>query len=207
MPMLKMNRIALALLLCCTAVTAAAGQDPQRRIDTARRQAVASGLPVAVLDDKVAEGRAKGVPLERIALAVEHRLGALGRARDVMGRTTPAADLAAGADALDAGVTPEVLAELSRAAPQAQRAVAVAVLAQLVREGVASERALQRVQAALQRGPDALRELPAQAAGGSAGSPPGQSRGATTGNRGQGRGGGPPASVPGPKGRGRGRGN
>ena len=74
MVFLKMNRIALALLLSCVAASGAGAQDPARRIEAARRQAAAGGLPVEVLDDKVAEGRAKGVPLDRVAAAVEHRL-------------------------------------------------------------------------------------------------------------------------------------
>ena len=201
-----MKQIALALLLCCSTALAAGAQDAQRRIDSARRTAASAGLPVQLLEDKLAEGRAKGVPLERIAAAVEHRLAGITRAREVMGRGVAAADLAAGADALDAGVAPTALATLSREAPAAQRAVAVAVLTQLVSEGLASERALERVQAALRRGPDALRELPAQAQGrGNAGAPPAHGRGNVGGS--SGRGGGPPASVPGPRGRGRGRGN
>lgn len=200
-----MKRIALALLLCASTALAAGAQDAQRRIDQARRTATTSGVPVQLLEDKVAEGRAKGVPLDRIAAAVEHRLAMLTQARGVMGRTVAAQDLSAGADALDAGVTPAVLATLSTQAPPAQRAVAVAVLTQLVSEGLASERALERVQAALQRGPDALRELPAQSRGqGNAGSPPAHGRSGARGNRGAG---GPPASVPSPRGRGRGRGN
>ena len=197
-----MNRIVLALLLSCVAASGAGAQDPARRIEAARRQAAAGGLPVEVLDDKVAEGRAKGVPLDRVAAAVEHRLAGLTRAREVMGRGVSPADLASGADALDAGVSAQVLTILSAQAPPRERAVAVAVLAQLVREGAASERALQRVQAALRRGPDALRELPAQAAGQARGQPGGPPAGA-----GPGRGGGPPAGVPAPRGRGRGRGN
>jgi hypothetical protein len=196
-----MKRIALALLLCLSTALAAGAQDAQRRIDNARRSAASAGLPVQLLEDKVAEGRAKGVPLDRIAAAVEHRLAGITRAREVMGRAVTPADLAAGADALDAGVSSAALTTLSREAPPAQRAVAVAVLTQLVSEGLASDRALERVQAALRRGPDALRELPAQTQGrGSAGAPPARGRDNARGR------GGPPPSVPGGGGRGRGQG-
>lgn len=201
----------LALLVALTALSQPVhAQDPQQRIDTARRRAEAAGIPVALLDSKVAEGRAKGVPMDRIAVAVERRLASLSRAREAMAgapRTAPvsSADLSVGADAIEAGVEPGVLGRLTVAAPGNQRAVAIAVLTELVSGGVSSENALARVTAALARGPEALRRLPGEAAGergrGNAGSPPGQSnRGRgnnSAGGRGRGQG-GPPASVPGP---------
>jgi hypothetical protein len=198
----------------------ARAQDPQQRIEAARRRAEAAGIPVALLDAKVAEGRAKGVPMDRIAGAVERRLESLGRARAAMAgapRTAPVtpADLSVGADAIEAGVEPGVLGRLTAAAPGNQRAVAIAKLTELVNAGASSENALARVTAALAQGPEALRRLPGEAAGergrGNQGSPPGQtSRGRgnnDAGGRGRGQG-GPPASVPGPTERpGRGRDN
>lgn len=183
-------------------------QDPQQRIETARRRAEAAGIPVALLDSKVAEGRAKGVPMDRIAGAVERRLASLGRAREAMAgapRAAPvsSADLSVGADAIEAGVEPGVLGRLTVAAPGNQRAVAISILTELVNAGVSSENALARVTAALTRGPEALRRLPGEAAGergrGNAGSPPGQGNRGRGNNSAGGRGqGGPPASVPGP---------
>jgi hypothetical protein len=213
----------LGLVLALAAVPAPAhAQDPQQRIEAARRRAEGAGIPVSLLDGKVAEGRAKGVPMDRIAAAVEHRLVTLSQARQVMGgapRTAPvtSADLSVGADALEAGVTPHVLGQLTTAAPAAQRAVAIAILTQLVSGGLSSERALARVQAAMARGPEALRRLPGEAASerGQGGSPPGNGNGRgngrgrgndNAGGRGRGQG-GPPASVPGPTDRPRGRGN
>lgn len=210
------RRMTLLLLLALLPVGAAAQEgDPGRRIAAARLEARAAGLPVTLLDSKVAEGQAKGVPADRIAAAVERRLGSLVRAREVMGARVAAADLGVGADALEGGVEPEALRTLAGSAPAQQRAVAIAVLTQLVRDGEASGRALARVQAALARGPEALRSLPAQAAAarGAVG-PPG--RGVGRGNaRGRGNA-GPPATIPGPgekpergggKGQGRGNGN
>src|SRR5206468_197636 len=81
------------------------------------------------------------------------------RARDAMGggprppALTPA-DLNVGADALDAGVDPAALGRLAREAGADRRTVAIAVLTQLVQEGMASEQALARVTAALARDPD-----------------------------------------------------
>jgi hypothetical protein len=205
-----MRAILLASLLLASLAPAGvwAQGAPEQRIEAARQRAAQAGVPVALLDAKVAEGRAKGVSVERIAGAVEQRLELLGRARQAMGPRTAAADLSVGADALNAGVSAESLGALAAKAPAPERAVAIAVLTQLVRDGEASERALERVTAALNRGPDALRELPGQAAAARQNrplTPPGRERGAAAAGRGQG---GPPASVPAPgEGRGRGRGH
>jgi hypothetical protein len=217
---MRIVRLFVALWLALAAFPAAAhAQDPQQRIDAARRRAESAGIPVALLDSKVAEGRAKGVPLDRIAVAVERRLASLGRARDAMagvprGAPVSSGDLSVGADAIEAGVEPGVLGRLAVAAPAAHRAMAISALMDLVSQGESSERALARVTAALQRGPDALRRLPGEARSERArgnGPPPGR------GNPGQGQGnargrgqGGPPAAVPGPTerpGQGKGRGN
>ncbi len=210
-----MKRIFLAaLLLSLSAPAGAVAQPgPEQRIEAVRRRAAELSIPVALVDGKVAEGRAKGIPADRIAAAVEHRLEMLSRARQAMGpRGAAPADLSVGADALEAGVAPEVLNTLAAQAPPAQRAMAIAVLSQLVRGGESSEHALEQVKAAMSRGPEALRALPGEAAGragkpngppGPAGNPGNQSGRGNVGGRG-----GPPASVPAPgQGRGRGRGN
>jgi hypothetical protein len=192
--------ITLLLLACAGLPGTAAAQPPEARIEAARQRAAAAGLPVSLLDRKVAEGRAKGIPADRIAVAVDRRLDALSRAaRAMAGAPVSADDLSVGADALEAGVEPGALGRLAAAAPADRRAVAIAVLTQLVSDGESSERALARVSAALRRGPEALRRLPGEAAasrgrgGPPAGRGPGEARG-----RGQG---GPPAAVPGPTGR------
>lgn len=205
--MLKRIILFAVLLLTLAPAVPAAAQDPEQRIQAARRRAEQTGIPVALLDGKVAEGRAKGVPADRIAAAVERRLESLTRARDAMrgGRATALSegDLSVGADALEAGVSAEVLAQIAARAAADRRAVAIAVLTQLVQSGVASERALERVTAALARGPDALRSLPGEASAERGRGPPaGRGPAAEPGSRGRGRGqgqGGPPASVPGPK--------
>ena len=204
--MIKRILLAAFLLLWLPLSAAGAQDGPEQRIQAARRRAEQTGIPVALLDTKVAEGRAKGVPMDRIATAVERRLDALSRARAAMGggsRPVSSADLSVGADALEAGVDAQVLGTLAARAPAGSRAVAIAVLTELVQSGVASERALQRVTAALENGPDALRRLPGEVASERGGPPPGRGPAATPGERGQGRGrsqgGGPPASVPGPK--------
>ena len=197
-----MNRIFVAVLLAFLASAAnAQTPDAAARIAAAREQAAAAGIPAVLLDNKIAEGQAKGVAPERIAGAIERRLASLIRARGVMGawpgvRLSPA-DLKVGADALEAGVDEAVLGALVRSTPADRRTVAVAVLAQLVQGGEPSTRALQRVQVALRGDPQALQNLPARLAAENgrgqlhAGSNPGQPNLVGPPARG-----GPPASVP-----------
>jgi len=165
----------LPVLLLLVAATARAQEDPagatQRvraevRVQTALQMALQAGIPVELLERKVAEGKAKGVPMERIAAAVETRLMALTRARSALQRghveDATAGDLSIAGDAVQAGVSDNALAELVRNAPRERRAVAVAVLTNLVSMGQASERALAQVQAAMGRGPEALLNLEAR---------------------------------------------
>lgn len=215
---MRIVRFVLVLWLALAAVPAPAhAQDPNQRIEAARRRAESAGIPVELLNSKVAEGRAKGVPMDRIAAAVERRLAALSRAREAMGATLRGAavssgDLSVGADAIEAGVEPGVLGRLAAAAPGDRRAVAIAVLTELVSQGESSERALARVTSALQRGSEALRRLPGEAASERSrgnGPPPGRGNPGQGNVRGRGQG-GPPAAVPGPTERperGKGRGN
>jgi hypothetical protein len=126
---------------------------PQARIDAAFHAAAEANVPTSLLSSKVEEGRAKRVPQERIANAVEARLKSLVRASAALNRADveagSAAELAVAADALEAGVSESALIRLSRTAPEGRRVVAVAVLADLVRLGQSSESALARVNAAV----------------------------------------------------------
>ena len=149
--------------------TATAGTGAGARVDAALESAVEAGIPVTLLERKVAEGKAKGVPMERIAVAVEKRLDALMQARDAMARaglqSTTEGELSVAGDAVQAGVSQSALLAISRRAPDESRAVAIAVLTDLVALGQASERAQSRVEAALARGPEALANLSAESAG------------------------------------------
>lgn len=183
---------AVCLVLAPPSLGAQGTGDAAQRIEAARRRADDAGIPVSLLDLKVAEGRAKGVPADRIAGAVEVRLSLLSRAREAMaGGRGPltAADLSAGADALAAGVSPDALGSLTRSAPGDRRAVAIAVLAQLVQEGDASDRALERVRLALAN-PETLRTLPGQVRR----DPPGERRNPASAD-GFGLANGPPSGV------------
>jgi len=190
----------LAFTLSGLDPAAAQVQPAQDRVNTALARARQVGIPVALLESKIAEGKAKGVSIDRIAVAVERRLAALERASEVT-KGQPAigdADLAVAADALQSGVSEGVLRALTETAPPGRRAVAIAALTQLVELGHAPETALERVRDALKRGSDALVNLPAEAGGaaGRRGGPPAVTPGAG-GGRGQG---GPPAGVPAPGG-------
>ena len=190
-----------AMLLLIVPVDVALAQTTQDRIDAATARAREAGVPVALLESKVAEGKAKGIPMDRIAAAVERREAALEKASQALrGRPDVGpADLSVSADAVESGVSTEVLKALAETAPRDRRVVAIAALTELVRQGRVPEAALDRVKDALKRGPEALANLPAQAAAGQnqAG---GQSTTHDGSNAGQGHGGaqGPPASVPAP---------
>ncbi|HET7463980.1 MAG TPA: hypothetical protein VFJ82_22175 [Longimicrobium sp.] len=222
-----MKRVLLTALLLLSPLSWAHAQgDPAQRIQAARQRASQVGIPVALLDNKVAEGRAKGVPADRIAAAVERRLASLERARTAMNAggarlALTGSDLSVGADALEAGVDAGVLGRLARAAAADRRAVAIAVLTELVSRGLSSEQALARVTAALANGAEALRQLPGEAQAGGANGNASATGAAASARRGPpdvrgpanaaahgGRAGagGPPSTVPGPGGKGRGRG-
>ena len=196
---------AVGALILTGGATAAVAQTTQERIDAAVSRARQAGIPVALLESKVAEGKAKGVSMDRIAAAVERREAALEKASQALGRPDEgAANLSVAADAVESGVSAAVLKATADAAPRDRRVVAIAALTELVRQGTLPEAALARVKDALKRGPEALANLPAQAAAGqgqgqgNGGAEPAGNQGA---GKGQGRGAqGPPASVPAPGG-------
>jgi hypothetical protein len=174
-------------------------QAPGARIETALSTATSAGIPTSLLESKVQEGRAKGIPEARIAAAVEARLNALVRAQTALSRAGArgigAAELSVAGDALQAGVTETSMVDVMTRVAAPRRAVAAAVLTELVELGVASDVALARVHAAIAQGGEALVNLPAQASENARG-------------RGRVRVDGPPVEVDaGVRGRGRGRGN
>ena len=196
------SRIAVAVVALALAVATAADaqvQPPQERINASLARARQVGIPVALLESKIAEGKAKGVSLERIAVAIERRQSALERANQALrGQVDAAASLAVGADAIESGVNEAVLRDVAENAPRDRRNVAIATLTELVHQGHAPQAALGRVKDAIKKGPDALTNLPAQAAPGNrgGGSANGQGRGNAGGRAGAEP--GPPAGVPAP---------
>jgi hypothetical protein len=204
--------LAVVGLAMALAPLALGAQTPDEQIRRSLARAADAGVPVALLQSKIDEGRAKGIPMARIAAAVANRLEVLERVHDrLAAQNLDAAELGVAADAAQAGVSDAVLESITTAAPRERRAVALAALTQLVQMGHVPEDALARVTEALQRGPDALMNLPAQAAAArSRGAPagaaggngpaagPGQG-GGQGGGQGNGQGGGqggPPPGVP-----------
>ncbi|HEX6133161.1 MAG TPA: hypothetical protein VFZ24_04220 [Longimicrobiales bacterium] len=179
-------RMLLAAALLALPVGAMA-QTPQERIDGARARALQAGIPISLIEAKIAEGRAKGVSLDRMAAAIERREAALEKAWAAMGRSDDVqpAELGVAGDAIAAGVSEAVLAKLAEVSAGERRAVAIAALTQLVAAGHAPQAALDRVTEALARGGDALANLPAQAAEAAArrGPPAGVGRPATAGQK------------------------
>ena len=172
-------RIIIAVAMVALVVPGAGlalAQTPQERIDAAMERARDAGIPVALLDTKIAEGQAKGIPMFRIAAAIERREGALERASETLRGQSAigTADLAVAADAIESGVSAAVLLAVFETAPQERRVVAIAALTQLVELGYVPEAALERVVEALERGSEALLNLPAEAASaaGRRGGPP-----------------------------------
>jgi RNA polymerase sigma-70 factor (ECF subfamily) len=191
--------VAITALLTAGALPAFAqgGQGAQERIDAAIARARSQGVPVSLLESKMAEGKAKGVALDRIAAAIERREASLERAAEAMKGHEPVtdADLSVGADAVDAGVSSAVLKAVTDSAPRERRAVAIAAITELVQRGTPPDAALARVREAIKRGPDALAAVGADRGEDRAG---GGARGGEAGGRGAAA--GPPANVPAPGG-------
>jgi hypothetical protein len=191
----------MALALMAAPLAAQVG--PEARIEAALERARSAGLPVEVLESKVAEGLAKNVAMARIAMAIERREQAMERAYAALSQASEGGqpsvqDVAVGTDAIEAGVSEVVLAEVSLTAGAERRAVAIAALTYLVAEGHVPEEALARVEAALARGGDALANLPGMAGGNrpeGAGPPSGVQGGGPP--PGVGKTGGPPGKPPG----------
>ena len=191
-----------ALIVLALLPAAAVAQSPQERLDAAMTRAQETGIPISLLQSKIAEGRAKGIAMDRVATAVESRLRNLEQAKIIMTRAASdvdAAQLSVGADAIAAGVGEAVLEQISTSASRDRRTVAVAALTQLVLHGTAPETALLRVKDALAHGPQALANLAAQSGNGTGRSP--ESGGSQRNNPGAAnasRTGEPPESAPAP---------
>jgi hypothetical protein len=189
-----MKRIMMAVALLALPCMAQ-GQTPEERLEAAKARVSAAGIPVALLETKIAEGHARGMPLERLALAAERRAAALEQAQAALSqRGEPATEqeLDVAADAVSLGVSEAVLSTLSDAAGRERRGAAVAALTQLVAMGEVPPAALDRVTAALARGDDALSQLSEEAAAARTrrGPPAGMGRPGAEGTA------GPPAGIP-----------
>ena len=185
---MKIRSLKLALALAITPVTVAAQSataqnkaaaesnvaaqgsgEAQARINAAIEQALSVGIPVSMLESKVAEGRAKGVSMTRIAAAVEHRLDVLTTAQSAIaarGAATSHAELAAAASAIDAGAEIADVQEVRGSAKPEQRPAALSLLAELIAEGNVPAQAVKGVQTAIAAQSAALLRLQGQSAAG-----------------------------------------
>jgi len=166
--MFRKTMLVAALALLPAGLAGQEPESPEAQIDMTLAKAMEAGIPVDLLQSKIDEGKAKGIPMDRIAAAVDARLMGLTRAQEAMAKhdvTDMSGDeLSAAADALDAGVSEAVLAHIQNTAPADRRMVATVALTSLVELGHAPEQALMRVETALQRGPDALANLRSETA-------------------------------------------
>jgi hypothetical protein len=143
----------LALLLLIPAVAAAQDARLTERLDTATAASVQqvvdsarrAGLPTEPLVQKALEGGTLGASGERIIAAVEALHGQLGRARDALGGSASDAELTAAAGALRAGLPPAALRRLQSLRTGRPLIVPIAVLTDLVAEGVPAEQATRSV--------------------------------------------------------------
>jgi hypothetical protein len=159
--MLRLSILLFFLSLQPTADNAAA-QDPRlsARLDSVTLPKVEAllaaaqrrGLPREPLVQKALEGSSKGAPGPRIVTAVESMLADLTRARQGLGSQASADELVAGAAALRAGATLEMVERLRRIEPESGVAVPLAVFADLVAGGMAVDAAWRSVEQLAQRG-------------------------------------------------------
>jgi hypothetical protein len=113
----------------------------QQVVDSARRE----GLPTEPLVQKALEGRTLGASGERIVSAVAALRGQLGRAREALGKSASEAELTAAAGALRAGLPPAALRRLQSLRSGRPLVVPIAVLTDLVAEGVPADQATRSV--------------------------------------------------------------
>lgn len=151
-------------------VVAQESGDPEQRIAVAMQTAASAGIPVALLEEKVAEGKAKGLPMDVVAQAVEHRLNGLAQARAALtrrGNAVSSEELSAGANAIGVGVSGVALETIDAKMPPGDRWVAINVLTELYSvHGIPVDEALAHVLAAGEQGASAVANLPAQARAG-----------------------------------------
>ena len=104
-----------------------------------------AGLPVEPLVQKALEGGTLGASGDRIQLAVSALARQLGRAREALGVRANEAELTAAAGALRAGLPPSALRRLQALRSDRPLVVPIAVLTDLVAEGVPPDQATSSV--------------------------------------------------------------
>lgn len=120
---------------------AATAAGVEQVVDSAR----SAGLPTEPLVQKALEGGTLGASGERIVAAVAALHGQLGRARDALGGNASDAELTTAAGALRAGLPPAALRRLQSLREGRPLVVPIAVLTDLVAEGVPADQATRSV--------------------------------------------------------------
>jgi hypothetical protein len=147
-------RLGFLILIAATpSLTAAQDRRLAERLDSTTAVAVqqvvdsaaAQRLPTEPLVQKALEGSTLGAEGPRIRLAVEALFKQLGRARDALGEKASEAELTAGAGALRAGLPPGALRRLQSLRSGRPLVVPIAVLTDLVAEGMTPGDATQSV--------------------------------------------------------------
>ena len=113
----------------------------QAVVDSAHR----AGLPTEPLIQKALEGRTLGASGDRIVAAVSALHGQLDRARAALGGSASDAELTTAAGALRAGLPPNALRRLQSLRSGRPLVVPIAVLTDLVAEGMSPDEATQSV--------------------------------------------------------------
>jgi hypothetical protein len=160
-----MHRLtALLLMLFHQSVQAAKAQDPRLagRLDSVTRAQVEAvvataagrGLPAEPLVQKALEGASKGAPGPRIVAAVEALQVDLSRAQQGLGSKASADELVAGAAAIRAGATLQMVDRIRRTRGDGGVAVPLAVFADLVAGGMTVDAAWHSVSELAQKGGD-----------------------------------------------------
>ena len=157
--------VAIVAVVSISTPSATAQESPNRRLEdvftveqSARvreiaRQAQEVGVPAGLVTRQAFEGAAKGYPPDRIVSALEGYAGRLGRASSLLGPGARPASIAAGAEALRRGVSPDVIRILAgRRSGSPDLAVPHIVLSDLTDAGVPPRRALEMVNHAIDRG-------------------------------------------------------
>jgi hypothetical protein len=143
---------------------AVAAQDPRlttrldsltrTQVEAALSRAEQGGLPTEPLVQKALEGASKGAAGQRIVAAVQALLVDLSRAQQTLGRHAGADELVAGAAALRAGATPEMMDRIRRTRSDGGVAVPLAVFADLVAGGMTVDAAWHSVSELAENGGD-----------------------------------------------------
>ncbi len=151
--MFLVRTLSLALFLAVPAAAAAQDARLVERLDTGTAASVQrvvdsareAGLPTEPLVQKALEGGTLGASGDRIVAAVEALHGQLGRARDALGERASDGELTAAAGALRAGLPSAALRRLQSLRSGRPLVVPIAVLTDLVAEGVPTEQATRSV--------------------------------------------------------------